>query len=96
MAVYDVFADCAQCSGTGIQPGGGGPGASGPETCTWPGCNGTGWYIIGHVDITPSTAELDTKLNDKFDEVGSKFDALDISLNAINDKLDDILDLLQP
>jgi len=75
MAIYIVQQTCAQCSGTGVQPGGGGPGAPGPQTCTWPGCNGTGKYEVGYIEIDPSTNDLQNKhqdILDKLDDIWEK------------------------
>ena len=47
-----IYSKCAVCSGTGMQPTtsiGGGIGPSIP--CTWPGCNATGFYEVGYVDL---------------------------------------------
>lgn len=76
MAQLDVYRNCAQCSGTGTQPGGGGPGASGPTTCTWPGCNGTGKYVIGYVEIDPSTVDLQDKHQDILDKLDDVLEAI--------------------
>ena len=99
----DVQTICAQCSGTGVQPGGGGPGAPGPFTCTWPGCEGKGYYNIGYVimdDIlnaihddtalllTQMSADLTATLNQMLSDLADMNERLD----TVDDKLNDVMD----
>ena len=86
-----VYQKCAQCGGTGIQPGGGAPGQPGPFTCTWPGCSDPslgeiGEYPIGHIYLEPSLEDL----QDRHDETHAKLNVLVEESDDIRDKVDDI------
>jgi hypothetical protein len=87
-----VYRTCAQCSGTGMQPGGGIPGSPGPFTCTWPGCTDPaageiGEYPIGHIYIEPSLVELQTRHDDLLDEHEDTQDKLADILEKCNEIL---------
>lgn len=68
----EVKRTCAQCQGTGTYntPTGGG-------VCPWPGCNGTGEYVIGHIHLDPGLDELETKLNDIMDKCNDIAEAIE-------------------
>ena len=74
MAQYvEVKQTCAQCQGTGIYKGG----SDSPLSCPWPGCNGTGEYVIGHIHLDPGLDELETKLNDIMDKCNDIAEAIE-------------------
>ena len=69
MAYLKVYTICANCNGDGLQPTEGPHGGPGADiACTWPGCNGTGSYEIGWVDMDPQD------LHDKHQDILDKLD----------------------
>ena len=70
---------CTQCDGTGQQYSGVGEGEVGPFPCTWPGC--VDGVTNGYIEIGRTV--LDPGL-----------DAIELRLNDIVDKIDDVKDAI--
>ena len=76
----EVKRTCAQCQGTGTYKGG----PDSPVSCPWPGCNGTGEYVVGHIYLDPGIDDL------RDDIVDLKAEHADLM-----EKLNDILEAIQ-
>ena len=59
---------CTQCNGTGQFSPATGPGAGGAITCTWPGCNGTGYLVLGKIELDPGLDDILDRVNDVLDK----------------------------
>jgi len=69
-SIYEVFLICKSCGGDGIREHVVGDATWGTESC--PGCNGTGKYVSGTVDLSDLEDKVDDimdKCNDIFNKV---------------------------
>lgn len=80
---------CAQCNGTGIHTNYEDDGTPYEGPCQWPGCNGTGDYLIATIKLDPGLDELESKLDSIIALIPND---LTDQLNDIKDKVNDVLD----
>lgn len=75
-----VYGVCSQCGGDGLFNPGADPGNPGTVSCTWPGCTNA---PTGRLVV--GQLNLDPGLDDVMDRI-----------NDLEEKLNDIIELLQP